>query len=186
MKNIMIDMDDVICTEGFIKLVNKFLNTNYNTEDANSYYVQDLIPEEKREDWIKFFANNNVYNEAILMPDAYEVIKKLNEKYEIYISTAYIFRDEEKNSGDLLKNKFNYLYENLPFINPNRYIFINNKNLLNCDIIIDDKISNLNGDVETKILFQAYHNKNIKIEELEDKKIIFARSWKDIEKILLK
>ena len=32
MKKIMIDMDDVICGGGFLKLVNDFLGTNYKEE----------------------------------------------------------------------------------------------------------------------------------------------------------
>ena len=52
------------------------------------------------------------------------------------------------------------------------------------DIKIDDKIENLvNGDI--KILFTAYHNKNISDEELKNQGIIRAKDWLDIKKILL-
>lgn len=170
MKKIMIDMDDVICTGGFIALVNKFLNSNYKLEDCKNYYIQDLIPQDKMEKWSKFFEENDLYNEVYLLPKAYDVIEKLNKKYEVYISTAYIFRDKEEISGQVLKNKFNYLYKTLPFIKPYQYIFINNKCLLDCDIIIDDKLSNLQGKAKIKILFPAYHNKNIDRKQLKRRK----------------
>ena len=55
MKKLLIDMDDVICENGFIRMINEFLGTNYRAEDANSYYVNDLIPIDKFEDWVKYF-----------------------------------------------------------------------------------------------------------------------------------
>lgn len=186
MDKLMIDMDDVICTGGFIKIVNNFLNTNYDMEDAKGYYIQDLIPDDRKKEWTKFFEKSNLYDYAELLPDACEVIEKLNKKYELYIVTAYVFKDSEEISGNILKNKFNYLYEKLPFISPNQYIFINNKQLLDTDIIIDDRLSNLKGNARLKILFPAYHNKEF-INNKSDNEdgIICVKGWKDIEKILL-
>ena len=36
-----------------------------------------------------------------------------------------------------------------------------------------------------KLLFTAYHNKNIADDELKEKKLTRVNSWKEIEKILL-
>lgn len=185
LKKVMIDMDDVICDGGFLEVVNMFLGTSYKIEEIKDYYIQNLIPKEKNKEWIEFFDNNNFYNYAKLLPNAYEVIEKLNEKYEVYIGSAYVFVDEEKISGKLLQNKFEYLYKNLPFIKPEQYIFINNKELLNCEIKIDDKLSNLSGNAEVKLLFSAYHNKNISEEELKNKNVTRVNDWKDIENLLI-
>ena len=62
---------------------------------------------------------------------------------------------------------------------------INNKDMLEADIRIDDSISNLKGKAEKKILFTAYHNKNITDDKLEKEGVIRANSWREIEKILL-
>ena len=185
MKKIMIDMDDVICDGGFLSLVNQFLNTNYKKEDIKTYYIQDLIPKERYEEWSEFFNTKNVYDYCELLPNAYEVMEKLSKKYELYIVTAYIFRDNEEYSANNLKNKFIYLYNNLPFIPPQNYIFTSNKEIINCEIKIDDKLSNLEGTAETKLLFDAYHNKNIKDEELKQKGVVRVNGWEDIEKMLL-
>lgn len=185
MKKIMIDMDDVICDGGFLSLVNKFLKTNYQKKDLKTYYIQDLIPKEKYPEWTEFFNTKNVYDYVEFLPDCYEVMEKLSKKYELYITTAYIFRDNEEYSAKNLKNKFEWLYENIPFISPNNYIFTTNKEIINCEIKIDDKLSNLSGNAETKLLFTAYHNKYIKEKELKEKGVIRANGWKDIEKILL-
>ncbi len=184
MKKIMVDMDDVICDGGFLSLVNQFLGTHYQKEDIKTYYIQDIIPKEKYPEWSEFFSTKNVYEECSMLPDSYEVLQRLAKKYEIYIATAYIFRDKEAYSGNNLKNKFEYLYHNLPFLSPNRYIFTTNKEILNCDIKIDDKLSNLAGTAEKKLLFTAYHNKTIPQEELKQHGVIRVNNWKEIEKIL--
>lgn len=185
MEKIMIDMDDVICDGGFLSLVNQFLNTNYKKEDIKTYYIQDLIPKERYEEWSEFFNTKNVYDYCKLLPNAYNVIEKLSKKYELYVVTAYIFRDNEEYSANNLKNKFIYLYNNLPFIPPQNYIFTSKKEIINCEIKIDDKLSNLAGTAETKLLFDAYHNKNIKDEELKQKGVVRVSGWEDIEKMLL-
>ena len=51
MKKLIVDMDDVLCGKGFIRMINEFLETNYQEEDANSYYINDLIPKEKFSDY---------------------------------------------------------------------------------------------------------------------------------------
>ena len=170
MKRLLIDMDDVICENGFIRMINEFLGTNYKSEDANSYYVNDLIPKDKFEEWVKFFEEKNVYDYVNIVKDAPEVIEKLNEFYDIYIITAYIFRDKPKN---------------LPFIDPKKFIFLSDKELVDADIRIDDSVDKLKGKAEMKLLFTAYHNKNIADDELKEKKLTRVNSWKEIEKILL-
>jgi len=185
MKKIMVDMDDVICDGGFLSLVNQFLKTDYRIEDIETYYIQDVIPKERYEEWSKFFNTKNVYDYCDMIKDTYEVLEKLSKKYEIYITTAYIFRDNEEYSANNLKNKFEWLYKNLPFISPNNYIFTTNKEIIDCEIKIDDKLSNLKGKAETKLLFTAHHNKEITDKELKKEGAIRANNWKDIEKILL-
>ena len=185
MKKIMIDMDDVICGGGFLKLVNDFLGTDYKETDIQTYYIQDLIPKEKMQEWAKFFAQKNIYNYTQILPNAYNVMEQLNKKYELYITTAYIFRDDKEKSSELLKNKFDYLIKNFPFIQPEQYIFTSNKEIVECQIKIDDKPANLEGDAELKLLFTAYHNKNIPNEELQKNNLIRVNNWNEIGKILL-
>lgn len=185
MKKILIDMDDVICENGFIRMINEFLGTNYKSEDANSYFVNDLIPKDKFEEWVKFFEEKNLYDYVDIVKDAPEVIEKLSKIYDVYIVTAYIFRDKPEISGNQLKNKFDYLAKNLPFIDFKKFIFLSDKDLIDADIRIDDSVDKLKGKAETKLLFTAYHNKNISNDELKTKDLIRVDNWKEIEKILL-
>lgn len=184
MKKLIIDMDDVICEKNFIEMVNDFLQTSYKEEDACSYYINDLIPKNKMTEWIQFFEQNNLYEYGKKSEDVKEVLEKLNKIYDIYIVTAYVFRDEESLSGKVLKDKFDYLYSNFPFLNPSKYIFANNKEIINADIRIDDNIKNLSGKAETKLLFTAYHNQNLTDEELKKNGIMRVNNWRELEEIL--
>lgn len=185
MKKIVIDMDDVICGNGFLNLVNQFLNANYTDKDTKGYYVQDLVPKDKKEEWNQYFKEHNLYDYVNMLENADKVIKKLNEKYEVYILSTYVLREWPEFSGEFVKYKYEWLYENLPFIDPNRYIFTTNKSIIECDIRIDDKLSNLEGKAEKKILFTSYHNQEYTKEELEKANVIKVENWKEVEKLLL-
>ena len=50
---------------------------------------------------------------------------------------------------------------------------------------IDDRLPNLQGEVKTKLLFDAYHNRTITDEELQIQGVKRVKSWKEIEDILL-
>lgn len=85
----------------------------------------------------------------------------------------------------MLVQKYNYLMDNLPFLNPKNFVFLVDKSVLNCEIKIDDRVDNLGG-VEKKILYTAYHNIDISNSELNYQEIERADGWLDIKKILLK
>ena len=44
-KKIMIDMDDVITTGGFLHLINEYLGTNYPIDYFKDFYMQDMLPD---------------------------------------------------------------------------------------------------------------------------------------------
>lgn len=185
MKKIMIDIDDVISDHtGYLGLVNEFLNTDYKIDDVQGYYIQDLVPEEKKDDFIKFFVQKNIYDYSHIMPNCIEVIQQLNEQYDVYICSAYVFRDNLAYSADALKYKFEYLIKYFPFIDPNNFMFLTKKELLNCEIKIDDKIDNLRN-AEVKLLFDAYHNRLLSNEELERNQVIRVHNWLEIAQYLL-
>lgn len=182
-KRIMVDMDDVITTGGFLHLINEYLKTNYTEDDFESFYMQDIVP--NKDEFFKWFKTHNMYDYCSLTPNVYEVLEKLSKNYEIFIDTSYIIRDIIKDTAFLLPQKYEFLINTFPFINPNNIIFLGNKSVLNCDIKIDDRIDNLDG-AKTKILFTAWHNKNISKDELNNKGIKRANNWKEIENIFLK
>ena len=183
-KTIMIDMDDVMTSsDNFISIISDFLGRKVTADMAKDYYLQELL-EDKKEEFFKGFKDINLYKNETLEPNCYEVLELLNEKYELYICTSYIWRESVETGGINVRNKYEFLYKALPFINPTQYIFTTNKTIIDFDIRIDDSMKHL-AKGETKLLYTAYHNKNITDEELNNKGIIRVNNWSDIKKILI-
>lgn len=182
-KKIMVDMDEVIINGGFLELVNCFLHTNYQESDFTSYYMQEAIT--NKQEFFKWYKSKNRYDYCELIPNCYEVLKKLNDIYEVYIATSYIFPEIYKECAYIVEQKFNYLQKHLPFITPYQYIFLTNKSLLDVDIKIDDRIDNLLGNNE-KLLYTAYHNKQIDDEILKNEGVKRVDNWLEIEDILIR
>lgn len=182
-ETLMVDMDDVITYGNFFNLIQEFLNKKIKLDDVKTYWLQDLIKDRKEEFW-NWVKDKNFYDNSELMPNCYEVLEKLNMKYDLYIVTAYLWNETVDLSGKNLQNKYYFLKEKLPFIKPEQYIFTTNKLLCNFDIRIDDRLYNLEG-AKKKIMFEAWHNREYSDEELRKNNVIKVRDWKEIAEILL-
>lgn len=178
-------MDEVIIGGAFLGIVNDFLGTNYKSTDFKDYYIQDSIPEEYREDFLDFFFSKNIYDYGEILPYAYEVMEELNKVYKLLIGTAYEMKERPRESHKLIGPKHVFLYDNFPFLSPSSYGFINDKDWIDCDISIDDRLINAIGK-ERKILFPTYHNLDILDEELMNLGVERANGWLDIKRLLLK
>ena len=186
MKKLMIDLDEIICSPGYLEEVNKYLGTNYQYEDINTYFVEDVMDEDTREKFLDYFYQNiNVYQNAHLIPHAIDVIKKLSEFYEIYIVSAFVDKRRVKESSIMAKYKYEWILENMPFIDPKKVIMTGSKDIILCDIKIDDKLSNLKGYGTTKLLLDHMHNRKYSFEELESLGVKRVYDWDQILSILL-
>ena len=186
MKKIMIDLDDTIVEGGYLDVLNEYMGTSYTYDDTTDYFVESLLPEDRLDEYLDYFYSNiNVYDYTKIKPRAIEVIENLSKKYEIYIVSAYLDKRRPEKSGVVTNNKHMWLIKNLPFLDPKNFIFTSRKDLVDCDIKIDDKVGNLKGHGKLKLLMDGYHNKKYTDKELSKRNIIRVSSWTDIEKILL-
>lgn len=186
-KSIMIDMDEVIVVGDFSKYLVEFLG-KVDFDNLHSQNRQDLI-KGKEEEFKKIYKYRNLYKNnngdyIKPLPDCVEVIKELNEKYDVYIVTAYIWREDVIDAVTNLKNKFDYLHYWLPFIDINNFIFMSDKTKIKYDIGIDDRVSNLESS-DKKLLFTEFRNEKLTKEELESKGIIRVNNWLDVKRLLL-
>lgn len=182
MKTIMVDMDNVLTGGNFFKIIEDYLGYKLDINSIKGYFLQDIL-KDKKEDFFAKFKDMDLYENASLLPGAYEVLKRLAKRYKIYVCTDYIFKEIVEFAGNNLKNKYNFLYKNLDFIGPKNFIFAYDKSVIDCDIKIDDRIDNLEG-AKIKLLFTAYHNKDLDNEELRKQGIIRVNNWKEIEDLL--
>lgn len=74
----------------------------------------------------------------------------------------------------------------MPYINPKKILFTSAKELVMCEIKIDDKVSNLKrGYGETKLLLSQKHNEDFQEDELNSLGIQRVNNWLEIRDILL-
>ena len=190
-KVLLIDVDEVITFSDILDAINEFMNTDYSIDDFNTYFIdREVIPQDKILEYNKYLVSRGFYKKPKVLPNAVEVIKELNEIYDVYICSSCINLIDVNSSGDIFKDKFDFLVNLLPFINPKHFIFTSSKHLIKADIIIDDLIDNLKNDIELKILFPSYHNKEYTADELKSFGIVRAgydwrTGWEEIKKILL-
>ena len=186
-KSIMIDMDEVIVVGRFSNFLVDFLG-KVDFNQLHSQNRQDLI-KGKEEEFKKIYKYKNLYKDdngdyLEPLPNCIEVIKKLNEKYDVYIATAYIWKEDVIDSATNLKNKFEYLHYWLPFVDTNNFIFMTDKTKIRYDIGIDDRVSNLKN-CDKKLLFTEFRNEKLTDKELEEKRVIRVNDWLDVKKELL-
>lgn len=186
-KTIMIDMDEVIVVGKFSDYLVEFLG-NVNFDNLHTQNRQDLI-KGREEDFRKIYKYKNLYkdengNYIAPLSDCVDVIEKLNERYDVYIVTSYIWKEDIIDAATNLKNKFEYLQYWFSFIDTNKFIFMTDKTKIHYDIGIDDRISNLES-CNRKLLFTEFRNKNVTKEELENIGIKRVNNWLDVEKEIL-
>ena len=190
-KKILLDIDEVVCFSGFLQVLNRFLNANYHIDQFTTYYLEEeVLTEEQKPKFMEYLSTQNLYEVPDFLPGAIETLERLNEYFDIYVCSSCVNPEDLNSSGKIFKDKYNFLIEHLPFLDPRKYIFTSTKNIFKADIQIDDRIQNLESDIETKILFPSYHNKNITDEELKEKGVIRAgtewrNAWEETEKILM-
>lgn len=133
---IAIDLDNVVITttETLISFINERLPVNLKMEDITSYSIEAALPQQYR--WIVDcgFRSKDMWREVQVMPYAANIIKQLyDEGHEIFFATSSL--------PENLRKKINHLSRNMHL--PKDYverhtININDKYLLNVDVLIDD------------------------------------------------
>lgn len=186
MKKILIDVDEVICINTYLDELNAWTGKHYTLDDFNDYYIDRVIEsEEERNKFNSSLVAKNLYKNAKILPNAVKVIEKLSKKYEVYILSSFINPCAIRESGKFLDDKYQFLLDNFPFLKPQNFIFAAMKNIIKADIQIDDKLKHLQNDIPVKLMFTAYHNKNIDDETLKERNVKRVNSWQEIEEILL-
>jgi 5'(3')-deoxyribonucleotidase len=188
MQKLIIDYDNTIInsTKAFCETYNKLFEncSDFKPADwtkSNVYNYADICPilEGNQEKVYKLFENSLFFKNAKFINDnTFDVIEKLNEKFDIHICSI--------GTGKNMYLKYNWLKKNLPFIK--HHLFIMNegckmdKSIVNMEgaILIDDHTGNLEtSNADMKISFGKRYSWN------EDWKGIICQTWKEVETLIL-
>ena len=170
---ICIDIDDTI--EDLLKAWVAWLNTKHNLNkdyrQISNWDVSLFFPELNKSQVIEPLTLESFWKTVKPKRGAAFYIKKLiNEGHNIYLCTATHYLN--------IKYKYKHVINKyFPFISWDKIIITQNKQLINCDIMIDDGPHNLINGNYIKILFDAPHNKQFIEKNYE---ILRVSNWKQI------
>ena len=172
-KKIAIDMDEVLAdTLGeIIDAVNERANLGITIESLNGKKLKHMMPE--HEGLVtEVLREPGFFRRLKVMPHAQEVVEKLNDHYDVYIATAAM--DVPTSFHD----KYEWLLEFFPFLDPQQFIFCGRKNIVKTDYLIDDNPRQLQIFEGEPIMFTASHNVN-------EERFKRVNGWKDVEAFFL-
>ena len=182
-----IDLDDTInnLVDVWLGYYNLEYNDNLTIKDIKSWDIDKYV--KCGMDIYKYLGNEELFKVLSIKDNAANIIEKIIEKHEVYIVTA----NASYNFG-VCDDKIAFIKKFLPFFPVKNVIFINNKSLLDLDILIDDGLHNFKEFKGIRILFNRPWTENAdgydyKIVEWNDYILkIIDKEWKKnllIEKI---
>lgn len=149
MKRILVDMDGVLADvyHRFFELHEQETGQLLTIDNVIGLKEGDAFP-----GLHKWVTTPGFFRTIPVMPDSQEVMKLLNQKYEvIVVSMATEFPVS-------LTDKQFWLIDHFPFISWEQTVFCGNKSLIKADIMIDDHFKNLDKFTGETILFVQPHN----------------------------
>lgn len=153
-KSIAIDMDNVIADvlTHYINWYERDYGVRVDKEAIAGLPEMEAFPNNAIK---KFLFTPGFFRTVPVMPGAQEAVKKLMEKYEVYIVSAAM---EFPLS---LFEKYEWLQEHFPFIEWKNIIFCGDKSIINTDFMIDDHLKNLDFCSGKAFIFTASHNVHV-------------------------
>ncbi|WP_149274798.1 5' nucleotidase, NT5C type [Pareuzebyella sediminis] len=171
---LFVDMDEVMAdTYGaHVEIYNRDFQECLTIDHCMGSEVWQNVPEKRQRSVRDHARTRGFFRDLTPMPDSQEVLKKINDQYEVYIASAAM---QFPNS---LEEKSEWLDEHFPFIPWQNRILCGHKHILNGDILIDDRSYNLEKFRGRSLLFTSPHN--IHTQGFER-----VNNWKEVAEKLL-
>src|SRR4029077_18397518 len=170
---IAVDMDEVIA-DSFSKhlsLYNQLAGANLTKEMVSKKGLGAVILHDRREQFEAIPHGDGFFDNLEVMEGSREALLELSRHHDIFIASAAM---EVPSSFDA---KYKWLQKHFGFIPTSRIVFCGNKNIIDADILVDDRSRHFKEFRGTGILFTAPHNAG------ESAKLR-ANNWNDVLRIL--
>jgi len=153
MKRIAIDMDEVLSHFSLkcLSLFNEEFNLAYTIDDlqGRKLATMDARFMHKVDEYL---THESFFLELDVIKDSQDVIRKLSERYEIFIVTAAMEFPAS------LAPKYQWLKTHFGFLNEQNFVFCGDKSIIYADYLIDDTPRHLDTFSGEGLLFTAPHN----------------------------
>lgn len=153
-KSIAIDMDGVIAdtAEHFRAYYEKEYGIRIEKEAFNGVPEGEALPDGAVR---KYCFTPGFFRNVPVMEGAQEALKKLMEKFDVYIVSAAMEFPQS------LFEKYEWLKDHFPFITWKNIVFCGDKSVIGTDFMIDDHVKNLDCCQGKTFIFTAGHNLHI-------------------------
>jgi 5'(3')-deoxyribonucleotidase len=174
MERVIVDMDEVIADPlgEMIRWYEAAYGQPVNMEMICAGSWLSAFQEEHRQLVRQRLFEPGFFRHLPVMANSQEVLKAINERYELYIVSAAM---EFPNS---LKDKLEWLNEHFPFLSWRQLVLCGDKKLVYGDHMIDDHVRHLKHFNGKKYLYTAPHN-------VEEDGFIRVNDWLEIAGIFL-
>ena len=165
-----VDMDDTIehLCPTWVEWLNKEYNLSVNWLDIDDWDMTKFFPTLTKDQIYAPLHSPDFWLEVKPIEGAQHYLKLLiDEGFQIYIVTTTHYK--------LASDKFtNCLFRLFPFIDHKQIITTYNKQMVDCDVIIDDALHNIKGRY-LGILFDMPHNREF--DDTHSKRIERVYNW---------
>lgn len=167
-------MDEVIAdiNAKHLNVYNRDFDEQLTLDDLRSGRIADIHPHRAPE-ILAYLRDPLFFRDLEVIQDSQEVISKLNDKYEVFITTAAM------EFPSCMMAKYEWLKEHFSFLNEMNFVFCGDKSIVSADFLIDDNASHFRRFCGRGILYTAPHNWNVTGYER-------VNSWRDAEAYFLK
>jgi 5'(3')-deoxyribonucleotidase len=156
-KSIAIDMDQVLANmyKKMTAIYNELFNENF-TEEQFINAPRSAMTKEQGIELFKALNEPNFFRDLeVLDRDAIEVVRELNERFDVYIATAAMEVPGSFNA------KYDWLQQHFPFLDSHKFVFCGTKAVIHTDYLIDDSPNQLEAFKGTGILYSMPYNANV-------------------------
>ena len=171
-----VDLDDVLwdLMSTWISRYNDMVDDNLTIEDIKSWDVAQYI-KRGTEGILNYIPQQNDFWEDVEpIPDSKECLQQLiKDGYLIYVVTASSYTN--------LKEKMSRFYSLFPFIEEEHVVIIHRKQMMDLDMLIDDKPGNLEDANYLKVLFDRPHNRSFDEDKIS---AVRLKTWPEIYKYI--
>lgn len=158
-----------------LELYNSRTGKNISISDITTYNFADCLPKEDADGIVELFKEKELWDSLSPLFDAQMYLKELlNEGHQIYLATA--------TDPINFEWKCQWIAKYFPFIAEDKIIRIIDKSLLRADVMIEDCLDNLIGNICERIVMDHPWNRDKSKEYAYD--IHRAYNFKDVIDII--
>lgn len=178
LKSIAIDMDEVMADTlgAYIALYNREYGKGIKRDDVIGKNIKDVVDADKQAIVSSYIDREGFFYGLEPKEGAIEIIRQLDVHYDVYVATAAM------ESPNAFNEKYLWLRDHFPFLNPMNFIFCGDKSILRVDYLIDDNPKHFAKFTGTPLLFDAARNQHIDAEAQGWRRVM---GWQHVGELLL-